>query len=188
MPTPIRGATSPPTARSRPSASSLASSTSARSPSRAPLSRAPAGLRRREQGVVSGSGTLPCSTCRYARADSNRPGRLSQPALRPENSDGFPAPAPSTRRTSPRDLLAALRSRFAKLECFVEVLEEEVDDLGVELGSPARSWSVDRLGHGERRPVEAVAEQGVEDVGDSGDPALQWDLLADQPCGYPLPS
>ena len=63
--------------------------------------------------------------------------------------------------------IAYPRSESASSRC----VEEDVDDLGVELGSPALADQRHGFARRQRRPVAAVAEQGVEDVGDRRDPA-----------------
>ncbi len=60
------------------------------------------------------------------------------------------------------------------------MLEQDIEDLRVELGLPSSFEQPDRFVDAHGRPVTAIAEQGVEDVGDRGDPTLQRDLLAAQ--------
>ena len=71
----------------------------------------------------------------------------------------------------------------AQGERLVEVLQQDVRDLRVEVGAAALLDDLHRLVHRHRRPIGAVAEQGVEDVGDGDDPALHGNVLAAQPRG-----
>jgi predicted nucleic acid-binding protein len=61
------------------------------------------------------------------------------------------------------------------------VHEEDIRDLWVEVSTSALPDYGDRLIQRQRQPVATVAEQGIEDVGDSDYLALEWDLLPNQP-------
>lgn len=63
--------------------------------------------------------------------------------------------------------------------------EEKIQDLGVELTPSTGLHDLDGLVHRKRRPIDAVAEKSVEDVGDRGDPTLQRDLVADESVRIP---